>query len=69
MGRLIIFLLYLVIGAYSFQYVIWLLFGKDVPWYVDLIGGVITGWLSVWLAIIGWILTLVGIHFPLFPQA
>jgi hypothetical protein len=55
----------LTIGGLAFQYSLWAIFGKDIPWYADALCGVVLGAAALPLAFILWILSLCGIAFPL----
>lgn len=57
--------IYVIIGTMSFNYVLMIGFGKDVPWYLDLLGGIVTGMVVVPMAIIGYILQVAGVPMPL----
>jgi len=58
---------YWAIGILAFQNAIFKMFGRDIPWYVDAVGGLFLGWASVIATIVLWILGFVGYHFPLWP--
>ena len=61
-------LLYLVpvIAAlgFCFDYSLWSIAGKDIPWYADVIAGVVTNAVVFATAIICWILRLCGVPVP-----
>ena len=59
-------LLIAVFGALSFNYCLWNIFGKDIPWYGDLMCGVFSARVTVPLSIILWILKICGVVMPLF---
>lgn len=54
------------IGAWCFDYVLASGFGKDVPWYWDVIGGLFLGEFTIPLAVITFILRLAGVQVPFF---
>lgn len=61
------FATYAILGIAAFIYCIDALFGKNIPWYADAIGGIALGKLAIPAAIILWILHLVEvISFPVF---
>jgi hypothetical protein len=49
-----------------FDYVLYTVAGKGVPWYADVVAGAICGGLLVPAAVITWILTLCGVPTPFF---
>lgn len=49
-----------------FEYSLMTIFGKDVPWYVDLLGGLILNGFNIPIAIVCWIIQLAGVEVPLF---
>lgn len=53
------------LGAWGFDYCLWFIAGKDAPWYGDLIAGAITGQIVFPLAVVFWVLNLVGVQHPL----
>lgn len=55
------------IFAWSFHYCLWVISGKDVPWYVDLVCGLLVGSFTVPLSIVFWLLRLCGVEAPFFP--
>ena len=61
------FLVYVALGCITFSYSLWVIFGKDAPWYADLVGGILLGETTIPLGVILWILSLAGvITHPLF---
>lgn len=54
-----------VVGPCLFAYCLWHIVGKDIPWYADLVCGLIGA--EIWLpvAIVVWVLRLCGIETPL----
>lgn len=53
------------IGAWTFSYDLWMLLGKQAPWWVNALCGLIGGEITVPLAIILWLLNFAGIHTPI----
>lgn len=49
-----------------FDYSLFAICGKDVPWYLDVIGGVVTNGVVVVVTILLYILQVAGIAMPLF---
>jgi len=43
------------IGGVCFDYCLWSLFGKDIPWYADAVCGLIGGEVALPLAVVMWI--------------
>lgn len=62
----LVILFNLFIGAVTFDYALYSLFGKDVPWYADMICGLVLAQITVPVAIVCWILRLCGIEAPFF---
>lgn len=52
--------------AFCFDYSLNAILGKDLPWYVDILGGVILNAIITVLAFICWIVQLCGIASPFF---
>jgi hypothetical protein len=43
------------VAALCFDYSFYRLFGKDLPWYVDLVGGLVLNAINIPVAVILWI--------------
>lgn len=56
----------LTIGAAAFQYSLWSIFAKDVPWYADMIGGLFLEAVVIPLAVACWIARLCGVEVPFY---
>ncbi len=56
----------LYVSALCFQYSLNVLVGKDVPFYADILGGIVTGGLTIPATVLLWIATLCGVHTPIF---
>jgi hypothetical protein len=54
-------------GGWCFDYALWAITGRDVPWYTDLIAGALLGQFVAPIAIVCWVLQLGGLHAPFFP--
>lgn len=52
------------LGAFCFDYILYSVFGKDVPWYADMIAGLVMSSITVPLAVVCWIVRLCGIDAP-----
>ncbi len=52
--------------GFCFEYVLWSLIGRDVPFYADVIGGIVTNGFVLTATIVCWILRLAGIEAPFF---
>jgi len=52
------------ICGYCFDYSLWCIVGKDIPWYADAIAGIVTNGLVVTVAIACWIVRLCGVAVP-----
>jgi hypothetical protein len=67
-GGCLIFLLILsfnlVVGGLSFQYCLSAVFGKDVPWYADMIAGLFLAEFTVPGAIFCYVVRLCGVPAP-----
>lgn len=61
---LVVFGLMLSIGPVCFDYCLFTIFGKDIPWYGDLVAGTILSETCVPGAIVCWILVLCGVPTP-----
>ncbi len=48
-----------------FAYSLDTIFGKDVPWYADLAGGLVLNGANIPIAVICWIVKLAGVEVPL----
>jgi hypothetical protein len=64
-AQALVLALYAYIGSVAFSYDLWIAIGKDVPWYLDLLGGFVTGPIAITAAIIGYIIQVAGVHMPL----
>lgn len=54
------------IGAKLFEYSLWAIFGKDVPWYLDVCGGLVLNGMSVPLAVCCAIARASGVEVPFY---
>lgn len=54
----------LVLGAPCFDYWLYSVFGKNIPWYADCVVGFALGPLNITAAIVCWIIRLCGIETP-----
>lgn len=63
-GCLGILVFNLALGSFAFQYSLWSIFAKDVPWYADMIAGLFLGEFVVPLAVLCWIVRLCGVEVP-----
>jgi hypothetical protein len=61
---LILLVINLGIGGACFDYVLYAVFGKDIPWYGDAIAGLFLGEFSIPAAVIVWIIRLCGVAVP-----
>jgi hypothetical protein len=61
---LMILIFNLAFGGITFDYVMFSLLGKDVPWYADMFAGTILGEFTVPIAVICWIIRLCGVPVP-----
>jgi len=52
--------------AWCFGYNVDAMFGVNLPWYVDAIGGVLLNGINVTIAFVIWVLKLCNVSFPLF---
>lgn len=57
------------VGAFAFNYCVNFIFGVGLPWYGNVAGGLILGEFTVPLALLLWLLSLAGVHGPLFAGA
>lgn len=65
-GWCLILLFNLTVGALCFAYALWSIFGKDIPWYGDMVAGLFCGQFVVPIALVCWILRLCGMETPFF---
>jgi hypothetical protein len=56
-GCLLILLFNVTIGGLCFQYSLWAICGKDIPWYADVLCGLVGGEVVVPLAFVLWVLS------------
>lgn len=63
--QLVSFAIGAAIAGFCFDYVLFNVFGKDVPWYADIAAGIVAGAVTVPGAIVLWILKLCGVAMPL----
>ncbi len=61
---LIVLAFNLVMGALMFDYCLFTIFGKNVPWYVDMVAGLFLAEPLLPITIICWIATLCGVSVP-----
>ena len=52
------------LAALMFDYVLWSVAGKDIPWYVDLVAGFIASPVMLPGTVICWVMTLCGVQTP-----
>lgn len=64
-GCLISTIINITIGAWCSSYCLFFIFNKIVPWYVNVVIGLIAGDITIPLAIILLVLSFFGIHPPL----
>lgn len=61
----LILLFNVLLGGWSVDYCLGFILNKDVPWYIDMLIGLIAGEVTIPTAIILWILSYFGVHPPL----
>jgi hypothetical protein len=54
---LLILVINLLLGGFCFDYCFWAIFGKDIPWYGDMICGLFLGEFVLPLSVVLWILS------------
>lgn len=54
----------LTIGTLCFDYALFSVFGKEIPWYADMIAGAFLGQFALPVAVICWIVRLCGVPVP-----
>lgn len=55
---ILVFLLFnLLLGGVCFDFSLWAFFGKDIPWYADLLCGLFLGQFVIPIAVVAWILS------------
>ena len=63
-GCFVVMILNLLLGGWSFDYCLWAIFGKDIPFWGDMICGFFAGEVTIPLAIVCFILRCCGIESP-----
>jgi hypothetical protein len=61
-------LLGVTIGSRCFDYSLYSIFGKGVPWYADCVAGTVLGSPCIPVAVICWIIRLCGVEAPFVGQ-
>lgn len=61
---IMLLLMNLTIGGLCFQYCLWSIFGKDVPWYADAVAGLFLGQFALPAAVVCWIIRLCDVAVP-----
>jgi hypothetical protein len=61
-----LFLFNITVGSLCFDYCLWTYFGKDIPWYGDVVCGLVTGQFIVPFTIVAFVLQLCGVETPFF---
>lgn len=56
----------LTIGGVCFDYALFSMFGKDIPWYADALCGLVLAEIVGPVALVCWIVRLCGVHAPFF---
>lgn len=59
---LVVLAVNLTLGAWTFGYCVWWLFGKQAPIVASIIGGAVLGEVTVPLAVVLWVLDISGVH-------
>lgn len=54
----------LTIGGLLFQYCLWSILGRDIPWYGDAVAGLFLGEFALPAAVICWVMRLCGVPVP-----
>jgi len=52
------------IASILFQYSLWVIAGKDAPWYLDVLGGLVCNGFLIPVSVICWILQICGVPTP-----
>ena len=55
-------------GSICFDYCLFACFGKDIPWYGDMVGGLFLGWAVIPATVICWIVKMCGVAVPFFVK-
>lgn len=61
-GVTLILAINLLLGSITFDYSLYSVFGKDIPWYADAVAGLVLGKFSI--PIVCWIVRLCGVPVP-----
>ena len=64
LGALIGLVLYTIVGALTFDYSLYTIFGKNAHWVWDIVGGLFVGWVSVPAWIVCLIMRSTGMEAP-----
>ncbi len=54
----------LAFGGWLFDFCLWNIVGKDVPWYADVLAGLVCGQFAFPCAVVVWIVKLCGVPTP-----
>jgi hypothetical protein len=63
-----VIVLTLTLASKLFEYNLWCIFGKDIPWYGDLVGGILTNCVAIPVAIFCWIAQMCNVAVPFIQQ-
>lgn len=61
---LLFFALAMTVGAACFDYSLAAIFGKDIPWYGDVVAGMLLSQFAIPIALVCWVVTLCGVAQP-----
>lgn len=61
---IIIFIALSIFEGFCFEYSLWSIFGKDIPWYSDIVAGLCGGQLTIPVAAVCWVIRLCGVSIP-----
>ncbi|NQT40259.1 MAG: hypothetical protein HQ581_22390 [Planctomycetes bacterium] len=64
---LIALVMVVVVCPMAFDYSLWTYFGKDIPWYGDVVCGVALNGVIISAALVAWVLVLCDCEVPLIP--
>ena len=64
LGCFALIIVNLSLGGWCFGYSLESVFGKDIPWYGDMVAGLFLGQFTIPSAVVCWILKLCGVETP-----
>ena len=60
----VMFTIYAIAATFAFEYVLKCVLDKDIPWYADLVAGILCGGVMLPATVVCWIMQLCGVQAP-----